>query len=89
MANRPIAIDGAGADDGAEGAGGVEPGPSNDHGGYGACIGYVVVVAAPPRPSTSDKDAVRHLVVNERRLPKPPNPSTRFGNTLWGTRRGR
>ena len=31
MADRPIAIDGAGADGSAEGAGGVEPGPSNDH----------------------------------------------------------
>ena len=36
--HRPIAIDGAGADGGAEGAGGVEPGPSNDHGRCGAWI---------------------------------------------------
>ena len=72
MAHRPIAIDGAGADGSAEGAGGVEPGPLNDHGGDGACIDQVVVSAAPPRPSASDKDAVRHLVVNKRRLPKPP-----------------
>ena len=31
--HRPIAIDGAGTDGSAEGAGGVESGPSNDHGG--------------------------------------------------------
>ena len=36
MAHRPIAIDGAGADGSAAGAGGVEPGQSNDHGGDGA-----------------------------------------------------
>ena len=72
MAHRPIAIDGAGADGSAEGAGGVEPGPSNDHGGCGACINQVVVPTAPPRPSARDKNAVRHRVVNERRLPKPP-----------------
>ena len=72
MAHRPIAIDGAGADDSAEGAGGVEPGPSNDHGGDEARIDQVVVPTARPRPSARDKDAVRHRVVNERRLPKPP-----------------
>ena len=72
MAHRPIAIGGAGADGSAEGAGGVEPGPSNDHGGCGVCIDRVVVPTAPPRPSARDKDAVRHRVVNERRLPKPP-----------------
>ena len=32
MAHQIIAIDGTGADGSAEGAGGVEPGPSNDHG---------------------------------------------------------
>ena len=32
----------------------------------------LVVPAAPPRPSARDKDAVRHRVVNERRIPKPP-----------------
>ena len=47
MAHRPIAIDGAGADGSAEGAGGVEPGPSNDHGGDGACIDQVVVPTTP------------------------------------------
>ena len=36
MEHRPIAIDGAGADGSAKGARGVEPGPSNDHGGGGA-----------------------------------------------------
>ena len=72
MAHRLIAIDGAGADGSAEGAGGVEPGPSNDHGGCGVCIDRVVVPTAPPRPSARDKDAVRHRVVNERRLPQPP-----------------
>ena len=66
MAHRPIAIDGAGADGSAEGAGGVKPGPSNDHGGDGA------VPTAPPGPSTRDKDAVCHRIMNERRLPKPP-----------------
>ena len=72
MAHRPIAIDGAGADGSAEGAGGIEPAPSNDQGGCGACIDQVVVPAAPPRPSARAKDAVRHRVVNEHRLPKPP-----------------
>ena len=71
MAHRPIAIGGAGADGSAEGAGGVEPGPSNDHGGCGACMDQVVVPTAPPRPSARDKDAVRHRVVNGRRPPKP------------------
>ena len=85
MAHRPIAIDGAGADDSAEGAGGVEPGPSNDHGGDEARIDQVVVPTARPRPSARDKDAVRHRVVNERRLPKPPNPSTGCGKVLWCT----
>ena len=41
-------------------------------GGCGACIDQVVVPMAPPRPSARDKDAVRHRVVNARRLPKPP-----------------
>ena len=71
MAHRPIAIGGAGADGSAEGAGGVEPGPSNDHGGCGACMDQVVVPTAPPRPSACH-EAVRHRVVNERRLAKPP-----------------
>ena len=72
MAHRPITIDGAGADGSAEGVGGVEPGPSNDHGGDGFCIDQVVVSTAPPRKSARDKDAFRNRVVNERRLPKPP-----------------
>ena len=42
------------------------------HGGCGACIDQVVVPTAPTRPSASDKDAVRHRVVNEPRVPKPP-----------------
>ena len=46
MAHRSIAIDGAGAGGSAEGAGGVEPGPSNDHGGCGACIDLVIVPTA-------------------------------------------
>ena len=71
MAHRPIAIDSAGADGSAEDAGGVEPGSSNDHGGCGACIDQVVVPTTP-RPSAFDKDAVRHRVVNDHRLPKPP-----------------
>ena len=50
MAIRPIAIDGAGADGSAESAGGVEPGPSNNHGGDGACIDLVVVPTAPTGP---------------------------------------
>ena len=54
MAHRPIAIDSAGADGSAEGAGGVEPGPLNDHGGDGACIDQVVVPTARPRPSARD-----------------------------------
>ena len=36
MAHRTIANNDAGADGSAEGAGGGEPGPSNDHGGDGA-----------------------------------------------------
>ena len=58
MAHRPIAIDGAidgaRADGSAEGAGGVEPGPSNDHGGDGACIDQVSGcsdgLSSPERP---------------------------------------
>ena len=38
MAHRPITIDGAGADGSAEGADGVEPGPSNEHGGDGTYL---------------------------------------------------
>ena len=72
MAHRPIAIDGAGVDGIAEDAGGVASGPSNDHGGGGACIDQVVVPTAPPRPSARDNDAVRHRVMHERRLPIPP-----------------
>ena len=79
MAHRPIAIDGAGADGSAERAGGVEPGPSNDHGGCGACIDQVVVPMTPPRPSARDKNAVHHRAVNERRLPKPPKSQ----NWVW------
>ena len=72
MAHRPITTDGAGADGSAEGAGGAEPGLSNDHGGCGACIDQVVVPTAPPRPCARIKDAVHHRVVNERRLPELP-----------------
>lgn len=36
VAYQPIAVDGAGADGSAEGAVGVDPDPSNDHGGVGA-----------------------------------------------------
>ena len=71
MAHRPIAIDGAGVYGSVEGAGGVEPGPPNDHGGCGACIHQVVVPTAPPHPGTRDKDAVRQCVLIERRVPKP------------------
>ena len=88
MAHRPIAIDGAGADGSAEGAGGVEPGPSNDHGGCGACIDQVVVPTAPPRPSARDKDAVRHRVVNERRLPEPPQIPAVGVETFYGVPEG-
>ena len=84
MAHQIIAIDGAGADGSAEGAGGVEPGPSNDHGGCGACIDQVVVPTAPPRPSARDKDAVRHRVVNERRLPEPPQIPAVGVETFYG-----
>ena len=72
MAHGSIAIDGAGPDGSAEGADGVEPGPSNDHGGCGAFIDQVVVPTAPPRPSARDKAAVHHREVNERRRSKPP-----------------
>ena len=79
MAHRPIAIDGAGADGSSEGAGGVEPCSSKDHGGDGACIDQVVVPTAPPRPSAGDKDAVYHRVVNERRLLKLP----KYQHWVW------
>ena len=72
MAHGSIAIDGVGPDGSAEGADGVEPGPSNDHGGCGAFIDQVVVPTAPPRPSARDKAAVHHREVNERRRSKPP-----------------
>ena len=36
MAHRPIAIDGAGGNGSDEGAGGVEPSPSDDYGDDGA-----------------------------------------------------
>ena len=72
VAHRPIAIDSAGADISGEGDGGVEPGPSNVHGGCGACIDQVVVPTAHPCPNARDKNALRHHVVSERRLPKPP-----------------
>ena len=55
IAHRPLAIDRAGADGSAEGAGGVEPGPSNDHGGDGACIDQVLVSTAPRRPRPATK----------------------------------
>ena len=89
MAHRPNAIDGAGADGSAEGAGGVEPDPSNDHGGCGTCIDQVVVPTAPPPLIAGDKDAVCHRVVNERRLPKPRKSQHLVGNILWCTRRRR
>ena len=82
MAHRPIAIDGGGADGSAEVAGGVEPRPSNDRGGDGACVDRLVVPTASPRPSARIKYVVGHRVVNERRLPNPPNPSTGVGNTM-------
>ena len=71
MVHRPITIDGAGADGSVKGAGGVEPGPSNGHGGDGVCIDQVVVPTALPRTSARDKDMVRHPVVNKHRLLKP------------------
>ena len=71
MAHRPIAIDGAGVDGNAERAGGIKPGPSNDHGCDRASIGQVVVPTAPPFARARGKDAIRHCLVNERRLPKP------------------
>ena len=85
MAHRPIAIDGAGADGSAKGAGDVEPGPSRDHSGNGACINQVVVPTAPPHSSARDKDAVRHRVVNERWLLKPPKFQHWVWNTSWCT----
>ena len=85
--HRPIAIDGAGTDGSAEGAGSVEPGPSCDHGGNGACIIQVVVPTAPPRPSARDKDAVRYRVLNESRLPKRPKLPALGLETLYGVRK--
>ena len=88
MAHRPIAIDGAGADGSSEGAGGVEPCSSKDHGGDGACIDQVVVPTAPPRPSAGGKDAVYHRVVNERRLPKPPKSQHLSVERFYGVHEG-
>ena len=45
MAHRPITVDSAGADGSAEGVGGVEPGPTNDHGGDGAFFFLVYLVS--------------------------------------------
>ena len=42
MAHRPIAVDGAGTDGSAVGAGGVEPFPSSSHGGDGAFVDHVL-----------------------------------------------
>ena len=58
MAHRPIAVESVGAGGSAEDAGGVEPGPSIDHGGEGVFIEQVVVPTVP-RPSARDKDAAR------------------------------
>lgn len=67
MAHQYMAIDGAGADGSAEGAGGGEPGQSNAHSGDGACIYKLVVSTAlllARVPAT--KYVFRHRVVNER-----------------------
>lgn len=92
-AHQPIAIDGgAGADGSARGSAvgsaGVVPGPSNDHGGGGACIDQVVVPTALPRPDARDKCAVHHRVVNERRLLKSPKLSALGVEALYGAREG-
>ena len=89
MAHTPIAIDCAGADGCADGAGGVEPGPSNDHGGDGACIDQVDFPTAPPRPSAHDKDGVHHPVCGERApvSQNPQAPHTRF-ETVYGVCKG-
>ena len=55
MSHQPIAVNSAGADGSAEGSGAVEHGPSNDHGGNGACIDQVVVPMASPRPNAHFK----------------------------------
>ena len=88
MAHRPITIDGAGADGSTEGAGGAEPGSSNDHGGCGACIDQVVVLTAPPRPSARNRDAVNHRVVHERRPSNLPQIPTLGLQTFCGVREG-
>eukprot|EP00904_Undaria_pinnatifida_P012881 jgi/Undpi1/8723/HiC_scaffold_25.g11187.m1 len=72
MAHQPIAIDGAGADGRAEGAGTAEPGMSTDHGDDGASDEEVTAVpGAPPKSSARDKAAVRYRVQKERRLSNP------------------
>ena len=48
----------------------------------------LVVPAAPPRPSARDKDAVRHRVVNERRLPEPPQIPAVGVETFYGVPEG-
>ena len=79
MAHQPIAIDGAGADGRAEGAGTAEPGLSTDHGGDGASDEEVTVPSAPPKASARDKVAViRYRVQKERRLSKPPKRGQGF-----------
>ena len=86
MARRPIAID-ACTDGSAEGVGGVEPGPSIDHGGDGARIDQVFVPMFP-RPSARNQDSVRHRVVNESAgFPRVSNPSAGSVHFLWCTRR--
>ena len=67
MAHRPIAIDGAGADGSAEGAGGVEPGPSNDHGGDGA-----VLFPCVPTSISLSGCFLRHYFTPKLLEPAPP-----------------
>ena len=50
----------------------TEPGLSTDQGSVGASVDQVAVRSAPLRPSTRDKEALRHRVEKEHRLLKPP-----------------
>jgi len=90
MAHRPIAIDGAGTDGSAEGAGGVQSGPSNDHGGDWACIDQGVVPTAPP-PSSPERprQICSSPPCSERALAsQAPQISALGVETLYGVREG-
>ena len=64
----PVAIDCAGADGRAEGAGSAEPGLSADQGSVETSVEQVAVPSAFPLSSARDKEAVRYRVYKKRQL---------------------